>query len=145
MTARRVYRVTVEVTAYVLATSPEEAEEWCLGEGSYDLREEEPEAMATLDPVTAVDSGIAASLPWIACDVDDDERDRTVAEWLALARLSTTNAAKSGTPETFVHNIFLARAALVCADDDAAIRAVVRMAIVGSLPVVDAPASEAAQ
>lgn len=47
--------------------------------------------------------------------------------------------------EPFAHNIFLARAALVCADDDAAIRAVVRMAIVGSLPVVDAPASEAAQ
>lgn len=64
---------------------------------------------------------------------------------VVVARPSTTNAAKSGTPETFVHNIFLARAALVCADDDAAIRAVVRMAIVGSLPVVDAPASEAAQ
>lgn len=88
--------------------------------------------------------------------VREDQQIRTTGAWseigAALALGIPVVVARPTPPDgaeplvdVYVHNIFLARAALVCADDDAAIRAVVRMALVGSLPIVDAPASEAAQ
>ena len=83
MTARRIYHVTVEVTAYVVAESSEQAERWAVDNA--DLLTGEPGITADAREIDAVPAADARVLPWASFGMSGDEHDRTLAEWLAVA------------------------------------------------------------
>lgn len=80
---KRIYQVTVSLTAYVLAESPRQAEEWAT-ENVTEISDTKPSADAC--EVSAAPKGVGASLPWVACGLRDDEFGRTIAEWLAVTQ-----------------------------------------------------------
>lgn len=80
---KRIYEVTVTITAHILAESPDQAARWAT-EHLDDLEEADlPKTSTKTTTLEAVSPECGRATPWVACDVDDEEIDCTVAEWLA--------------------------------------------------------------